>query len=374
MAEMLDASSSLESTTVGVFRTAATIKGGRRFSFSALVVVGDRHGRVGVGYGKANQVPPAIEKAQKEAKRGMRRFPLLGRTIPHEVTGRFGSCQVRMIPASPGTGVIAGASVRAPLEMLGVQDCLTKAFGSTNSKNLVKAVIDGLGKLKSKEMVQELRGQDLGRTVVEEAVERGEAYMPTRSGEKAKAPVNLVALTSAGVGAGDPVAVADGPAAGPRPRPPTSNQAISRLALRRPRPAAGRAGRAERTKRPHGRSFLIMMIHDITSQVGKYKTRKRVGRGQGSGLGKTSGRGHKGAGSRSGWHRRPGFEGGQMSIIRRIPKRGFTNDAFRTDFHVVNLKVLESRLDDGAAGDPGSAGRAGNHPGLRAAAQDPRRR
>jgi len=98
-----------------------------------------------VGYGKANQVPPAIEKAQKDAKRRLQRFPLVGRTIPHEVTGRYGSCTVRMIPASPGTGVIAGAAVRAPLEVLGLQDCLTKSFGSNNSKNLVKAVIDGLG-------------------------------------------------------------------------------------------------------------------------------------------------------------------------------------------------------------------------------------
>ena len=177
MAEMLDASSSLESTTVGVYRTAATVKGGRRFSFSSLVVVGDRNGRVGYGYGKANQVPPAIEKAQKEAKRKMRNFPMIGRTIPHEVTGRFGACEVRLIPASPGTGILAGSAVRAPLEMMGLHDCLTKSFGSNNNKNLVKAVINGLEQLRSKETIQNLRGVQLGATAIEEAIERGSAFM-----------------------------------------------------------------------------------------------------------------------------------------------------------------------------------------------------
>ena len=189
MAEFLEESSGLESTTVGVYRTAATVKGGRRFSFSSLVVVGDRHGRVGMGYGKANQVPPAIEKAQKVAKRSMRQFPLVGRTIPHEVEGRFGACRVRLIPASPGTGVIAGAAVRAVLEMLGVQDCLTKSFGSNNPKNLVKAVVDGLGQLRSKELIESLRGGELGQTQVEEMIHRGEAFMaaPPSEGE-ASAP------------------------------------------------------------------------------------------------------------------------------------------------------------------------------------------
>ncbi len=193
MAEILDESAALESTTVGVFRTAATVKGGRRFSFSSLVVVGDRQGRVGIGYGKANQVPPAIEKAQKEARRKMRSYPIFGRTLPHAVTGRFGACMVRLLPASPGTGVIAGASVRAPLEMVGVQDCLTKSYGSNNSKNLVKAVLNGLDQLRAKATVESLRGVVIGTTEVEEAIERGKAFMPTSgSGEKAAAPVNVV--------------------------------------------------------------------------------------------------------------------------------------------------------------------------------------
>ena len=177
MAEFLDEAGAIESTTVGVYRAAATVKGGRRFSFSALVVVGDRDGSVGVGYGKANQVPPAIEKAQKEARRRMKLYPLQGRTIPHAVNGRFGACQVRLVPASPGTGVIAGAAVRAPLEMLGVQDCLTKSFGSNNAKNLVKAVINGLDQLRSREGVQRLRKLELEKTEVEEAIEHGQAFM-----------------------------------------------------------------------------------------------------------------------------------------------------------------------------------------------------
>ncbi len=161
----------IDSNTVGVYRTAATVKGGRRFSFSAMVVCGDRQGRVGLGYGKANQVPNAIEKAQKKAKREMREFPLTGTTIPHEVTGRYGACSVRLVPASPGTGVIAGAAVRAVLDLVGVQDCLSKAFGSTNNKNLSKAVLDGLKQLRSREQVQALRKVEIDKTHTEESHE-----------------------------------------------------------------------------------------------------------------------------------------------------------------------------------------------------------
>jgi small subunit ribosomal protein S5 len=177
MADFRDEAAAIQPTTVGVYRTAATVKGGRRFSFSALVVAGDRNGRVGAGYGKANQVPPAIEKAQKEARRRMRPYALTGRTIPHAVTGTFGACRVRLIPASPGTGVIAGAAVRAPLEMIGIQDCLTKSYGSNNSKNLVKAVMHGLEQLRNRDAVEELRGQQLERTEVEEAIARSHAFL-----------------------------------------------------------------------------------------------------------------------------------------------------------------------------------------------------
>ena len=176
--------SGIESNTVGVYRTAATVKGGRRFSFSAMIVCGDRLGKVGLGYGKANQVPNAIEKAQKKAKRAMRPFPLTGTTIPHEVTGRFGACTVRLVPASPGTGVIAGAAVRAVLDLLGVADCLTKAYGSTNNKNLTKAVMNGLEQLRSRQQVEHLRQTKLGKTHAETAHEAVATLEPVVTDEE----------------------------------------------------------------------------------------------------------------------------------------------------------------------------------------------
>ena len=193
MAEMLDETNSLESTTVGIYRTAKTVKGGRNFSFAALVVVGDRNGRVGIGYAKAPQVPTAIEKAQKVGKRSLKTYPMQGRTIPHVVEGNFLASKIRLVPASPGTGVIAGASVRAVLEMFGIQDCLTKCYGSTNAKNLVKATLDALSRLQLRSQIEALRGVDLGETEVEEAVRRGMAFMPQQTeNERAKAPVNTV--------------------------------------------------------------------------------------------------------------------------------------------------------------------------------------
>jgi small subunit ribosomal protein S5 len=181
-----------DSTTVGVYRTSATVAGGRRFSFSALVVVGDKNGSVGVGYAKSNQVPQSVEKAQKEGRRKMRRYPLQGRTIPHSIEGRFGASKVRLVPAAPGTGVIAGAAVRAILDMIGVQDCLTKCYGSSNPKNLVKATLAALDSLRTRETIESLRGVTLEATAVEDAIRKGAAAMPVRRGDKAQAPVNTV--------------------------------------------------------------------------------------------------------------------------------------------------------------------------------------
>lgn len=192
MAEVLDEASHLESSTVNISRTAATVKGGRRFSFGALVVVGDRRGKVGYGYGKSNEVPSAIEKAQKQAKRDLSKIPMAGRTIPHEVEGRFGAARVRLVPASPGTGVVAGGTVRIILEMAGITDCLTKCYGSTNKFNVVKAVFDGIDKLQLREQVEELRGMELGATDIEQRVERGQRFMPKTTGEKMAAPVNTI--------------------------------------------------------------------------------------------------------------------------------------------------------------------------------------
>ncbi len=219
MAEMLEETSQLESTTVGVFRTAATVKGGRRFSFSSLVVVGDRNGKVGQGYGKSNEVPSAIEKAQKKAKRGMITVPMIGTTIPHEVEGRFGAAKVRLIPASPGTGVVAGTKVRAVLELAGITDCLTKSLGSNNTINLVKAVFDGLGQLRLSKEVAELRGVELGETEIESKIEKGKRYLPSSIGEKAKAPVNTIGQDRKG-GRGGPRGGRRGGGGGRRGGPP----------------------------------------------------------------------------------------------------------------------------------------------------------
>jgi len=169
----------LDSTTVGIYRTAAVVKGGRRFSFGALVVVGDRNGRVGLGYGKAPGVPAAIEKAQKEAKKSLEMVRLEGSTLPHAITAEFGASTVKMVPAAPGTGVIAGATVRAVLELAGVRDCLTKVYGSTNQKNLCKATYAGLMQLRQKAQVEALRGVTLEKTEVQQRLELGEKYAPT---------------------------------------------------------------------------------------------------------------------------------------------------------------------------------------------------
>ena len=154
----------IEERVVKIRRCAAVVKGGRRFSFNALVVVGDQHGRVAWGYGKANEVPPAVEKASKDAQETMRRqqrIQMKGATIPHRVIGKFGSSRVIMVPAGPGTGVKAGPGVRDVLEACGIQNILTKTHGSTNPINLVKATIQGLLMLRTREEVARLRGVTL---------------------------------------------------------------------------------------------------------------------------------------------------------------------------------------------------------------------
>ena len=151
----------LEDTVVKVFRCSKVVKGGRRFSFAALVVAGDRNGTVGIGYGKANEVPPAVEKAVKDAKKNLYNIALVDGTLPHKVVGKCRATSITMLPASPGTGVIAGSSARAVLEYAGVRNVLTKINGSTSAKNVVKAVMDGLSRLRNKEMVKSLRGVEI---------------------------------------------------------------------------------------------------------------------------------------------------------------------------------------------------------------------
>jgi len=156
------ASLEMDEMVVKVNRSACVVKGGRRFSFSALTIVGNREGIVGYGFGKAKEVPSAVEKSGRDARKHLLRVPRSGTTIPHEVTGSFGASTVRLIPAAPGTGIIAGAAVRAVLDLAGVKDVLTKAYGSTTAVNLVKAVIDAISQLRTRDRAEELRGVKLG--------------------------------------------------------------------------------------------------------------------------------------------------------------------------------------------------------------------
>jgi len=155
---ILSTNSSGQEKVVQIRRCACVVKGGRRFSFTALVVVGDSSGRVGYGYGKGNEVPDAVEKAVKDAGKRMVAVPLHRGSIPHMVIGKFGSSRVMLMPANPGTGVIAGATVRAVADALGIRDLLTKCRGSTNPLNVIKATFAAVCALRSRSDIMSLRG------------------------------------------------------------------------------------------------------------------------------------------------------------------------------------------------------------------------
>lgn len=151
--------SELENKVISVRRVTKTTKGGRSLSFSALVVVGNQKGKVGIGSGKDSEVPNAIEKAIADAKKHMINIPLVGTTIPHEILGKFSKASVLLMPTKEGTGIIAGGAARAVLELSGVKDIVSKAYGSRNSINLVRATMEGLKSLRTKEQIATLRGK-----------------------------------------------------------------------------------------------------------------------------------------------------------------------------------------------------------------------
>ncbi len=161
----------LKDKVVYINRVAKVVKGGRRFSFSALVVVGDENGIVGVGKGKATEVPEAIRKALEQAKKRLQRFHIKGTTIPHRIIGQYGANKVVMNPAKKGTGLIAGGAVRAVFEVAGVQDIVAKSLGSHNPFNTVKATLDGLSKLKNPETVSKIRGRGEDEQAIEDTNE-----------------------------------------------------------------------------------------------------------------------------------------------------------------------------------------------------------
>ncbi len=318
---------------VTINRVAKVVKGGRRFAFAALVVVGDQKGRVGYGAGKAREVPEAIRKATDRAKRSLIRVPMKeGRTLHYDVYGHFGAGKVVLRSATPGTGIIAGGPMRAVFETLGIADVVAKSIGARNPHNMVKATFEALGRASSPRSVAARRGRK-----VADILGRRDGAAPGGGGR-------CRSVRTRGSGARHP---------GPQ-RPRAEGLADRDPQWPRPGqdPPHARAGGYARGARhdrgggaPRPRGGAVVKLNEIRDNAGARLKSKRLGRGIGSGKGKTSGKGVKGQKAREGVALN-GFEGGQLPIYRRLPKRGFKN-MFRKEYAPLNLDRLEQAVASG---------------------------